>query len=221
MTGTGKTVMILGLIMATRHQLSFPETRFGTQSTILTPVAYRHFPSEDFSLERQKASMPDPQRHVPSFVELLLHKRRTDPYDNIPSRRSFSAYERQLRRADEADALPIGRLIRATNPFYLQNADDSALGRTRDGQRSRGVAHARVMYLTSATLAVVPPNLLTQWSQEITKHCEDSLRVLVLRPGAAMPPPQRLASDFDVSILFSAVGKGSERVADNLDDLRS
>jgi len=213
--------MTLGLIMATRHQLSSPETSFGMQSTVLTPVAYRHFPPEEFSSERQKTSKPEPERHVPSFVELLLHKRRTDPYVDIPSRKTFAAYERQLCRSDEADALPIGRLIRATNPFYLQNTNDTPFHRMREGQRSRGGAHARVMYLTSATLVVVPPNLLTQWSQEITKHCEDSLRVLVLRPGAAMPPPHKLASEFDVSPFSSCFGKLFETAADNINDLHS
>jgi hypothetical protein len=61
------------------------------------------------------------------------------------------------------------------------------------------------MYLTSATLVVVPPNLLAQWNSEILKHClgpeesEDALRFLIVNPKEELPAARLLASNYDVS----------------------
>ncbi|KAJ6622904.1 hypothetical protein B0H10DRAFT_2011949 [Mycena sp. CBHHK59/15] len=69
----------------------------------------------------------------------------------------------------------------------------------RTTKRSRPNPAPRLLYLTSATLVVVPTNLLSQWSQEILLHCEDTLRVCILRAREPMPPAQILASEYDVS----------------------
>ena len=55
------------------------------------------------------------------------------------------------------------------------------------------------MYLTTATLAVVPDNLQQQWANEILKHCTDLLRVLNVGAKDELPDAPALALDYDVS----------------------
>jgi hypothetical protein len=59
------------------------------------------------------------------------------------------------------------------------------------------------MYLTVATLVIVPPHLFIQWQSEIHKHCEDSLRVYVTDSAKPMPDAEYLANEFDI-VLFSS-----------------
>lgn len=54
------------------------------------------------------------------------------------------------------------------------------------------------MYLTSATLVVVPDDMLLQWNDEIMMHCSTPLRVLFLTTDVKAPSVKTLATDFDV-----------------------
>ena len=56
-----------------------------------------------------------------------------------------------------------------------------------------------MVYLTAATLVVVPDNLQMQWASEILKHCTDLLRVLVVKNKEELPDAPVLATDYDVS----------------------
>jgi hypothetical protein len=56
------------------------------------------------------------------------------------------------------------------------------------------------MYLSTATLVVVPKHLVVQWQGEIMKHCKDEA-VRVLRVGREWPDVRTLASEYDVSAL--------------------
>jgi N12 class adenine-specific DNA methylase len=60
------------------------------------------------------------------------------------------------------------------------------------------------MYLTNATLIVIPVNLLSQWESEMNKHCDSQcfLRVLVLQKEVALPSAKIMASNYDVGILY-------------------
>jgi hypothetical protein len=59
----------------------------------------------------------------------------------------------------------------------------------------------RKIYLSTATLVVVPANLVRQWEREIEKHTT-GLKVLVMRSNQSkLPPPAELA-EYDI-ILFS------------------
>ena len=61
------------------------------------------------------------------------------------------------------------------------------------------------MYLSAATLVVVPPNLFNQWLNEINKHCENSVTARVYAANnRSLPPADELASMYDVrkSVLF-------------------
>ncbi|KAK7731028.1 hypothetical protein SLS53_008899 [Cytospora paraplurivora] len=61
------------------------------------------------------------------------------------------------------------------------------------------------IYMSHSTLIVVPPNLLKQWEQEISKHTK-GLRTLVLNKDRPMPPPTEMLL-YDI-ILCSVVFLG-------------
>jgi hypothetical protein len=65
------------------------------------------------------------------------------------------------------------------------------------------------VYLTTASLIVVPPNLVAQWDSEILKHCHSGLRVLVLKSKTKLPQAKALASDYDI-VLMSHLRFGVE-----------
>ncbi len=59
----------------------------------------------------------------------------------------------------------------------------------------------RKIYLSTATLVVVPANLVRQWEREIEKHTT-GLKILVMRSNQSKLPPAAELSDYDI-ILFS------------------
>ncbi|KAI1858979.1 uncharacterized protein JN550_012241 [Neoarthrinium moseri] len=60
---------------------------------------------------------------------------------------------------------------------------------------------ARKIYLSGASLIIVPANLVTQWQQEIRKHTS-GLRVLTLAESKAAIPPLSVLLGYDI-IIFS------------------
>ncbi|KIY50719.1 hypothetical protein FISHEDRAFT_37708 [Fistulina hepatica ATCC 64428] len=177
--GSGKTVMILTLISTTLEELPAPALSLSEEPTIMTSLSRRHFPLKPASYART--------RSFPTLVELLLHRSRTMPLslsDRSRSQIRFSDHER------------LNTLRRAVVPFYLE-----APLQLDEGRRSSRAAAPRRLYLSPATLIIVPNHLMLQWTSEITKHCSDSLRVLVVRPDVAMPTPCSLASDFDIVLM--------------------
>ncbi|KAH9981425.1 SNF2 family N-terminal domain-containing protein [Lactifluus volemus] len=135
--GTGKTIMVLALVLVTIDQLSQPEESIHDSRPVMTPLAFRHFPYPQFEAARKSLSSPRP----------------------IPAR------------------------------------DDHSFPRLLE------------MFLTSATLIVVPPNLLAQWNSEILKHClgpeesDDALRYLVVNPKDELPAARLLATNYDIVLL--------------------
>jgi len=193
--------MMLSLILATRKQISSPEPSIVDDRPVMTPLAFRHFPGSEYTLARKR--MFAGRRHiteevrVPSLVELLLHRARTNPYCDINKVLSNNRHRRSLEKEEEVNTLPLGKMIRANVPFYHHYLGEPS-NRQR-AQRNKIDQRPKVIYLTSATLIVVPPNLLSQWDREITKHCELSLRVLILRTKTVMPTARKLATNYDVS----------------------
>ena len=204
--GTGKTVMTLALVLATIEQLPAPEVSvLGTQP-VMTPLAFRHFPSSHYAAARkqflrEKKETPNSQHfRVPSLVELLLHRSRTVPDTTIldtTTTDGMLSYEHKLNIAERLELSHFPQLRTANVPFYHQyQGEPTNNERMRRDQSNPG---PRVMYLTSATLILVPPNLISQWDREIQKHCEYPLRVILLRSRDPMPAVKSLASDYDVS----------------------
>ena len=198
--GTGKTLIILSLIAATKNQISTPEESIVDDRPVMTPLSFRHFPSAEFATSRKKFFRGKDQQNeisrVPSLVELMLHRSRTAPYCNVPKSYSSSQYCRITKSEDEVNTLPLGEMLRKNVPFYHHyHGDPSNRERSPRNRCDRG---PKVMYLTSGTLVIVPANLMSQWDREITKHCSIPLRVLMLRTKTQVPDVKSLATDFDV-----------------------
>jgi len=134
--------------------------------------------------ENDRHNSPENSR-VPSLVELMLHRGRTAPYCNIPKGYSSTQH---TKTEGKVYNLPLAEMLRENRPFYFHDDGGQAFG-----------SKFRVVYLTSATLVVVPAKLFSHWDQEITKHCSTSLRVLLLTTEIQAPSVKSLASDYDVS----------------------
>lgn len=198
--------MMLSLIVATKDQISLPEPSILDERPVMTPLAFRYFPSGDFASTRKRL-----YRHldllekrnsgslVPTLVELLIHQYRVSPHYEIPHNISSRNYARMVEMKDGIETLPLGDILRANAPFYLHYP-----GEPQDWERvkrKKSELSPRLMYLTSATLVIVPPNLLSQWDREITKHCAVPLRVLILRSKTVLPCVRNLANNYDVGFL--------------------
>jgi hypothetical protein len=183
--GTGKTVMVLSVIVSTLHELPSPEPSIiDSHRPVLTPVAFRHFSGPDYQSARQRAHIRKTALRVPSLVEILLHRTRIHPthvaksQERFEETRLWSCYQRNI-------------------PFYhhypLNLAD---LHRKK---RNNHVPGPKTMFLTSASLVIVPTNLISQWMTEIHKHCAIPVRVLTVRRSDSIPSARVLASEYDVS----------------------
>ncbi|KAI0332592.1 hypothetical protein GY45DRAFT_1369061 [Cubamyces sp. BRFM 1775] len=213
--GTGKTIMILSLILATLDQLAAPEEGIYEERHPLTPLALKLFDtsaviSERAKLAGRRKTKADPDRHFPSLVEIMLHKCRVSP-EGLPLR------DPEIQERLEQQRL--WKAIRANVPFYLhsQPAPEGAVGRRARTHVSNG---PKVMFLTSATLIIVPDNLRRQWANEILKHCTDILRVLLVDDKRELPDAPVLATDFDI-ILMSHSRFSHESKKRNVESLYS
>jgi hypothetical protein len=162
---------------------------------VMTSLSFRSFPSSDCQTARKRAFRgkigPYPPQ-FPSLVELLLHKIRISP--------------RLWDLSDYTELLDSQRLLAlqvANIPFYhhydIQHPDAN---RNRRNQSDPGF---KTMYLTTASLIIVPDHLMPQWHSEILKHTEEgALRVLELarkrdKHQSKIPVARLLASEYDVS----------------------
>jgi hypothetical protein len=188
--------MILALVLSTIDQLPSPEESILDTRPVMTPLAFRTFPSADFiaarkrAIRRQKDNVLATGPRVPSLVELLLHHLRVSP-ELVGTRQ----YEEEL------EDRRLLHLLQHNTPFYHHY--DVELVENERSRRKQSHPGPRLVYLTAASLIVVPPNLVAQWDSEILKHCRSGLRVLVLKSKTKLPQAKALASDYDVSIVMS------------------
>jgi hypothetical protein len=69
--------------------------------------------------------------------------------------------------------------------------------------RNAILSPARKIWLSTATMVVVPSNLIQQWQEEIKKHVvEGALKVLVMKSSNDKLPPAKVLVDYDI-ILFT------------------
>ncbi|KAI8982894.1 P-loop containing nucleoside triphosphate hydrolase protein [Trametes punicea] len=213
--GTGKTIMILSLVLATFDTLASPEEQWYEERPPLTPLALRNFRTPSVMFARDKLAgrrkrFAESSQCFPSLVEIILHKCRVAPEGT------------GLREPEAEEILERHRLWKpytANVPFYLQSQPPSEAlsGRRARQQESLG---PRVMYLTSATLIIVPDNLRRQWANEILKHCTDLLRVYLVDDKQELPDAPILATDFDI-ILMSQSRFSQESKKKNVESLYS
>ena len=185
-TGTGKTIMMLALILSTLDDLPIPPDFDGDD--VLTPIALRHFPQSPFAESRSAAipgkSDPTPTK-IPSLVEIVCHHVRASPG-------KFGT----LRNNERLATTNLWDPIRKNVPFYLHFDNDFL--RHVSARHTKPVL-PQIIYLSPATLVVVPSTLQAQWNSEILKHCSSDIRTLSVRTEADIPSPQKLATDYDVS----------------------
>ena len=101
---------------------------------------------------------------------------------------------------EEGDSIEYSKCIEAIrrNPaYYLIRPPSKKIG----GRSSMHNLPPRKVYHSYATLVIVPPNLVQQWKQEISKHTS-GLKVLV-RVGREELPPLEELLDYEI-ILFSS-----------------
>ncbi|KAF8517568.1 SNF2 family N-terminal domain-containing protein [Hysterangium stoloniferum] len=187
--GSGKTCIMLGLITATRYQLSSPEeSELGIpKRPVLTPLSLFHFRSKIFREARKAAHIQHPTGELPSLVELTSDFVTVSP-----------EFLRDSDRENLRDRPHLSDPLEYNQPFYHVYSP-APVKRT---QLKAGDQGPRKMYLTTATLIIVPAAILQQWGSEINKHCEDGcLRVLSLHGNKPVPSARELASRYDIVLL--------------------
>ncbi|KAH8099642.1 hypothetical protein BXZ70DRAFT_942710 [Cristinia sonorae] len=190
--GTGKTIMTLALVLSTLDQLPEAKASLKGDQSVLTPLSVRAFRrSEDVNARTEGVGRAHRSQPIPSLREHLVHYCRVNP-DGL-----------NLRQAMDSESLLNKTLVDALEhnvPFCLHYDEDPVPYPTGRSVRRKAIP-PRLTYLSSATLIIVPPNLLYQWKGEIDKHCEDWLRVLVVRDNKALTSSKILATKYDVILM--------------------
>uniref|UniRef100_A0A0W0FFE1 Snf2 family helicase n=1 Tax=Moniliophthora roreri TaxID=221103 RepID=A0A0W0FFE1_MONRR len=208
--GTGKTVMVLALVLSNLHSLSSPESPAGEKPTILTPLSLRFQPGHDYpdiGRTRPGTNKQSTLCSFPSLRELLVDRLSRRPNDTIPditTPKGQRIDEKRQHHQDMVEQLPTKYFdwVSANTPFYIRDRADLTDARITDRASSLAAkCGSRAMYLTSATLIVVPANLLTQWDREIQKHCEEPPRVLIVRNKQKLPSARELATVYDIILM--------------------
>lgn len=182
--------MVLSLVLSNLKEISSPEPSIVDPRPVLTPLALASFPSEEYEQARGRLGikMPKSSQRVPSLVELLLHQ----------ARLHSDRLEGEPENDPKLSQTKFPSLLNIFTPFYYHHSGDP-VDFQRSSRRASHNSAPRRLYLTSATLIVVPPMLMEQWYREIQKHIETPVRVLRVGKNDILPTPSRLATDYDVS----------------------
>lgn len=171
--GSGKTIICLSLILATRHLYPF------------APELYRG----GSKIVRNK---------VGSLMDMVAS---TITQNSVPWMNHFE-------KARDVHGLDYSRCIEAIerNPgYYLcpeeQPAPYRVTLRGRRNSLNEPSLNISKIYLSRATIVVIPNNLVRQWSQEIRKHTT-GLKVLTLESKKGEIPSQEELLTYDI-ILFA------------------
>lgn len=168
---------------------------------VLTPIALRHFQTAEAMEARECVyGSSDAISHIakfPTLAAMIAHQLRA----NIDAT-CYKNLEETL------NSFTFWKEVKMNVPFYLQGGitDITSINSARIARSNLPAPLPRRIFLSSATLVIVPPHLFTQWQSEIHKHCEDGLRVLTLNSKVNMPDADTLANDFDI-LLFSSSRK--------------
>jgi hypothetical protein len=206
--GTGKTIMVLALVLATRYQLPLrlqsaiekpARNKFARElhkvqdpCSVLTPVALRHFPSRFFTLAR--GTDRPPHSSFPSLVEYMIHFVCTTKHQTTLSR--LGLHERL--QQDHRHLLERLNMTVPFEPAHLLKRTTTSGSKLRSDEEIRA---PHPLLLTTATLIIVPPSLFNQWQNEINKHCDTtSLRVCAVGEKGSLPSAHNLATLYDVRL---------------------
>lgn len=171
--GSGKTVICLSLILATRHLYPF------------TPELYRG------------GSIPT-RKKVGSLMDMVAS---TITRNSVP----WMDYFESARTFHGLDYSSCVNALERNPGYYLCPEEEPAPYRVtlRGRRNSPGEPTVNVakIYLSRATIVVIPNNLVRQWSQEIRKHTA-GLKVLTLESKKGEIPSQEELLTYDI-ILFA------------------
>lgn len=215
--GAGKTLICLALILHTRHEVAQPDAE--PMASAVTSAMAQELPSFDYQGADPAQSSLIPVVSgafgAPTVGERLRKSRKIEapPQRVLPTRRELpvsllhiAAHRLRTTMAlhpDDISSLPPplqDLLGHKSAPFF--NLWPPAPART--SRASRGRTPVRV-YVSPTTLVLVPHTLLSQWLQEIEKHCPDTLRVLAVPEGRTeLPHAIQLAQDYDVVLMTHA-----------------
>ncbi|KAG8987906.1 hypothetical protein FRB94_000866 [Tulasnella sp. JGI-2019a] len=179
--GTGKTVICIALILSTLNHLSQPpDTHISRQLTYT-----------EWSLANSNSGVGG-KAPFPCLVDIACHRVRTSARP-LDWRGRIRKLPKQLSRQVKS---------RAFQPFYLDNGLLFGAVETERSQQRRPGSGPNKMYLTNATLLLVPKMLLLQWSSELEEHVQPgALRILTVLKDTAIPDAISLAKDFDLILM--------------------
>ncbi|UZJ57114.1 hypothetical protein CBS101457_006434 [Exobasidium rhododendri] len=227
--GVGKTLEILSLILSTRGLLPLSAVEDEMASAVTTAlaldwphqewhgldpvskksIALERIPYYSTQVEEQgkplkerdqvghpfdKAQLSLQRKKLPSLRDMCAHKIRMSGSSIAPEQYSNEEQQFHIRAMKS--------LLKSATPFYH-------LWPPLRGHRTPRVEVVRMpvrVYLSAATIVVVPGTLLAQWQAEIAKHTKpDALRVLYLPHATSqIPSALELANDYDVILLSHA-----------------
>ncbi|PCH37686.1 hypothetical protein WOLCODRAFT_95637 [Wolfiporia cocos MD-104 SS10] len=200
--GTGKTIMMLGLILSTLDELPAPEDSDRNFRPVMTPLAFRHFNTANCVAARDRFHIGNGRKQsrlqqsssqkIPSLVELLLDYCRCHP-ENLQLRQHQESLEQRR----------LWTPLMLNNPFYHHyelDPDMIPVQRARSRRRETEL-RPRTILLSCGTLVIVPKNLFHQWRGEVMKHCLDQIRVLEIQTGSKLPEASVLASQYDIVLM--------------------
>ena len=195
--GTGKTCICLALILVTRHRLVNVELE---DSTIGTVSSVRTGRQESFPwLEDAGAPPANPYQD-----DVAPGERAARPFPSLQDLTLdllyCSKHYKQL-SIDPSTHTPSS----ADLPYIWEEPPSKG----RDGTRSVGSTKRKV-YLSAATIVIVPDILVAQWLAEIDKHVkEDALEYIKLEKGDVVPNEAELCK-LDLVLISEAKIRSEE-----------
>ncbi|KAF9127849.1 hypothetical protein BGW39_005513 [Mortierella sp. 14UC] len=182
--GTGKTCLCIALILHTLHQSSRPPVE--EPATLFCDLI---------------PSTPSATSVDSEFTELVLPKGSV-----IPSLRDFAAATIKTKAVNyrhAQDYLNPDLMDTLENSLlYYHEEVSSELNRQSRSRRHKTTDSPVEIYLSSATLVIVPANLVDQWWNEINKHTEDgALKVFAITNVSQEFPDLRTLLQYDLVLI--------------------
>eukprot|EP01113_Clastostelium_recurvatum_P036839 TRINITY_DN5315_c0_g1_i1.p1 TRINITY_DN5315_c0_g1~~TRINITY_DN5315_c0_g1_i1.p1 ORF type:complete len:724 (-),score=227.43 TRINITY_DN5315_c0_g1_i1:115-2286(-) len=176
--GTGKTIICIAVILSSKGKVAVP---FFLHHVICPPhpEELRHNAPDDMDHEGDAVMHPDPKPSSPvrSLLELAS-------------------------RAIHNHGVPYAGLVPAEVEAYIEALPPTYVDTVRERwspRRSKSSPDLSLrVYLSSATLVVVPHTIIDQWAGELQLH--NTLNVLVVRNKDPLPPALQLLQ-YDVVVI--------------------
>ncbi|KAK5958302.1 hypothetical protein OHC33_000144 [Knufia fluminis] len=146
--------------------------------------------------------------HYPSIPHYCIETRPEETYSETPSLLSMAARHLKhaglpwknefymLKKSGYYHDRCIGELQKYTRAY-----EEPTAGYMNPSRRGKP-EYSNIIRLCSATLIIVPPNLIIQWQQEIKQHIdEDAIDVFVIDGPSIMVPPWQDLVKYDVILI--------------------